>query len=207
VDLQGRSAVRQVARLLLGAAQEPPRLLPIVLCDYLTIGPRRAANTLCEALQDPIEEKLSYMQVPTLVVCGARDPIGLQPRAEAVPHALPRGRLVVIHGAAHAVPYSAPVQLTRAVDAFLTVAQGPDLSPRDERGTPGNGALSARHQKCTPRRLVCYNGPSVGPHQTTNGGRLTMTSAAEICGQAIVEAASTRLHLLEGGTGVLARVA
>jgi pimeloyl-ACP methyl ester carboxylesterase len=33
---------------------------------------------------------------------------------------LPRSRLVVIRGAAHAVPYSAPVELGRVIEAFLT---------------------------------------------------------------------------------------
>jgi pimeloyl-ACP methyl ester carboxylesterase len=58
------------------------------------------------------------------VVRGAHDPIVTPEWAEAVACLLPRSRLVVIPGAAHAVPYSAPVELGRVIEAFLTVMPG-----------------------------------------------------------------------------------
>ncbi|MDQ3880940.1 MAG: alpha/beta hydrolase, partial [Chloroflexota bacterium] len=64
--------------------------------------------------------KLPCVRVPTLVVRGGRDPIVPQAWAEEVARLLPRGRLVVIPGAAHAVNHDAPAALARVVLPFLT---------------------------------------------------------------------------------------
>ena len=117
---QERTAVRQIARLLLDAFREPPALLPIVLYDYLRAGVGRTVRTLQYALQDTIERKLPQVRVPSLVIRGSYDPIVTPGWAEAVACLLPRSRLVVIPGAAHAVPYSAPGELGRVIEAFLT---------------------------------------------------------------------------------------
>jgi 2-hydroxy-6-oxonona-2,4-dienedioate hydrolase len=120
VEPKERTAIRQIARLLLDAFREPPALLPIVLYDYLRAGVGRTVRTLQYALQDTIERKLPQVRVPSLVIRGAHDPIVTPGWAEAVARLLPRSRLVVIPGAAHAVPYSAPVELGRVIEAFLT---------------------------------------------------------------------------------------
>jgi 2-hydroxy-6-oxonona-2,4-dienedioate hydrolase len=120
VEPKERTAIRQIAWLLLDAFREPPALLPIVLYDYLRAGVGRTVRTLQYALQDPIERKLPQVRVPSLVIRGTHDPIVTPGWAEAVARLLPRSRLVVIPGAAHAVPYSAPVELGRVIEAFLT---------------------------------------------------------------------------------------
>ena len=124
VDPQARTAIRQLARLLLDASREPPALLPIVLDDDLRAGLGRTVRTFQYALQDTIERKLPQVRVPSLVVRGAHDPIVTPRWAEAVACLLPRSRMVVIPGAAHAVPYSAPVELGRVIEAFLTARPG-----------------------------------------------------------------------------------
>jgi 2-hydroxy-6-oxonona-2,4-dienedioate hydrolase len=120
IEPQERTAIRQIARLLLDAFREPPALLPLVLDDYLRAGVGRTIRTFQYALQDTIERKLPQVRVPSLVIRGARDPIVTPGWAETVACLLPRSRLVVIPGAAHAVPYSAPVELGRVIEAFLT---------------------------------------------------------------------------------------
>jgi pimeloyl-ACP methyl ester carboxylesterase len=129
VEPQGRTAIRQIVRLLRDAWRELLGLLPLVLNDYRRAGLARTIRTLRHALQDMIESKLPQVQVPSLVVRGARDPIVSPQWAEAVARTLPRGRLVVIPGAAHAVPYSAPVELVQAIEAFLTTMTGRAPSP------------------------------------------------------------------------------
>ncbi len=119
MDPRARSALRQVGRLLLDAPREPPSLLPIELRDYLAAGTRRAWRTFRYTLADRIEEKLSHITVPTLVVRGSRDPIVPQRWAEEVSELLPRGRLVVLPGAAHAANYSASEGFVRAIGPFL----------------------------------------------------------------------------------------
>lgn len=87
--------------------------------DYRDAGLRRALDAFRRMIEDPIEEKLPRIQAPTLVVRGSRDPIVPQRWAEEVTHLLPRGRLVVIPGAAHTINYSAPRELARATLSFL----------------------------------------------------------------------------------------
>jgi pimeloyl-ACP methyl ester carboxylesterase len=129
IEPQSRTAIRQIVCLLRDAWREPLALLPLVLSDYYRAGLARTIRTLRYALQDVIESKLPQVQVPSLVVRGARDPLVSPQWAEAVARLLPRGRLVVIPGAAHAVPYSAAVELVQAIEAFLRTVPGRTPSP------------------------------------------------------------------------------
>ena len=70
-------------------------------------------------LADKIEEKLPYIQAPTLVVRGSNDPVVPQRWAEEVTRLLPHGSLRVIPGAAHTINYSAPVEFVRVMQPFL----------------------------------------------------------------------------------------
>ena len=119
MDPEARTAFRQAARLALDGTREPLSLLPIMLLDYLSAGLRRSFATFQYALEDPIEEKLPRVRVPTLVVRGERDPIVPQRWAEGVARLLPEGRLVVVPGAAHTMNYGAPSELARVVRAFV----------------------------------------------------------------------------------------
>ncbi len=118
MDPEARTTLRQAARLALDGTREPPSLLPIMLLDYLSAGLRRSFSTFQHALKDRIEEKLPHVRVPTLVVRGERDPIVPQRWAERVARLLPKGRLVVVPGAAHTMNYAAPSELARIVRVF-----------------------------------------------------------------------------------------
>lgn len=119
VDAQARSAVQQIARLVLNIPREPMSLIPLVTGDYLNAGLGRAIRTLRYALADPVEAKLPAVRVPTLVVRGEHDPMVPQQWAEAVARLLPEAQLIVIPGAGHAVNYNSPDQLARIVLPFL----------------------------------------------------------------------------------------
>jgi pimeloyl-ACP methyl ester carboxylesterase len=69
---------------------------------------------------------LPRIEVPALVVRGERDPMVPQNWAEKAVALLPKGRLVIIPGAAHTVVYFAPKQLTQVVRSFL-LDRAPDL--------------------------------------------------------------------------------
>lgn len=118
-DPRGRTAARLVLRWLRDAPRENPSQGPLMIRDYRDAGLRRALDAFRRMIEDPIEEKLPRIQAPTLVVRGSRDPIVPQRWAEEVTHLLPRGRLVVIPGAAHTINYSAPRELARATLSFL----------------------------------------------------------------------------------------
>jgi 2-hydroxy-6-oxonona-2,4-dienedioate hydrolase len=119
MDPGASSAPRQMWRLLADTTREPPSLVAIEGLDLIRAGVVRSWRTFRHALDDPIEERLSRVRVPALVVHGSRD--GISPRhwAEEVARLLPNGRLVVLPGTPHAANYSAPAEFARAVRAFL----------------------------------------------------------------------------------------
>ena len=125
IDPLGRSVPRQVGRFLLDAPREPLSLFPIELLDLLSAGARRTWRTFRYALADRIEEKLPYMRVPTLVVCGSRDPIAPQRWAKEATELLPMGRLSVIPGAAHAANYGWAAEFARIIREFLDDGEHP----------------------------------------------------------------------------------
>jgi pimeloyl-ACP methyl ester carboxylesterase len=120
VDRHARSPVRQLGRLLADVGRERPSLIPVVAGDYLRCGPRRLLTTFRHALTDPVERKLSRMVTPTVVTRGARDPIVSHEWATEVAAALPRGRLVEVAGAGHALNYSAPESLAGITRSLLS---------------------------------------------------------------------------------------
>ena len=129
MDQKARTAHQEIGRWLLNAPFEPKSLFPVVLLDYLQIGFRRFVRTFRYALQDRIEEHLPHIQVPTLVVRGSRDTVVPQRWVEEVTALLPRGKLVVIKGAAHDVNYNSPRQLAETVHQFMQEEEAETVLP------------------------------------------------------------------------------
>jgi len=119
IDIARRTVTGELVRLLRDAPREPAALLPIVVRDYWKAGTRRLLRTLRFALCDPVEEKLPAVAVPALVMRGEDDPVVSQAWVEEVRRRLPRGRLGNVPGAAHAVHFSAPVEVATRVLRFL----------------------------------------------------------------------------------------
>jgi 2-hydroxy-6-oxonona-2,4-dienedioate hydrolase len=119
MDPRRRGVLGQVGRFLLDVPREPPSLLPIEFRDLLSAGTRRAWRTFRYALRDRIEEKLPHVGAPTMVVSGSRDPIAPRRWAEEAARMLPRGRLCVIPGAAHAANYGRAAEFARLVRGFI----------------------------------------------------------------------------------------
>jgi len=119
MDPWARTVLQQVRRFLLNMPREPLSFVPIELLDFVNAGTRRSWRTFRHALQDRIEEKLPYMEVPTLVVRGSQDPIVPQRWAQEVTELLPMGRLSVIPGAAHAANYGWAAEFVRTIQEFL----------------------------------------------------------------------------------------
>lgn len=116
VDPRRRSLAPQLAALAVDCLREPlPLLLPL-LRDYASWGPGRLARTAASMLGDPIERKLPLLDVPVVVVRGERDPICGQGWAAAAASLAPRGRLVVVRGAAHAAHWTQPEAVARVVE-------------------------------------------------------------------------------------------
>lgn len=119
VDRHARTAPRQIWRWAQSAFHERPSLPFVVARDALDSRPRRIWRTFRHSLRDMVEEELPRIDVPALVVRGARDPIVSQRWAEEVAALLPRGRLVVVPETGHALNYSAPRDLAALAREFL----------------------------------------------------------------------------------------
>jgi 2-hydroxy-6-oxonona-2,4-dienedioate hydrolase len=119
VDPKAPSIIAQFLRLLRDLPREPLRFLFIAFEDYLKCGIVRSIRIFEYAIDQHIEEKLPYVDIPVLVVRGYHDPIAPQRWAEEVARLLPSGKLVVIPGAGHCVNYKAPVEFMRAIRQFL----------------------------------------------------------------------------------------
>jgi 2-hydroxy-6-oxonona-2,4-dienedioate hydrolase len=119
MDSSARTPGPQILRWIANGWRERPSQLPLLILDYVQAGFRRGVLSFRMALEDRIEDKLPAVQAPSLVIRGGRDPIVPQSWAEEITRRLPRGRLVVIPGAPHALNYSRPLEMARVVTPFL----------------------------------------------------------------------------------------
>jgi 2-hydroxy-6-oxonona-2,4-dienedioate hydrolase len=117
VDDSARSFLRQAGRLLVDAFGEPPRLVRIVVADYLRAGPRTLAAGAAEAKRHWIEADARRVSAPAVVVRGSRDPLVPQAWAERLTRAFPNGALAVIEGAPHAAHFTHPDAVAAIVTA------------------------------------------------------------------------------------------
>jgi pimeloyl-ACP methyl ester carboxylesterase len=122
------SVVSQIVRLGVDAPMERPALVLGGLRDYLRAGPRRVLATLREAAGIPLEELVSHVGTPMLVVRGSRDPLTTTRWAEELgSRAAGPAWVAVIPRAAHGVGHDAPTAVAAAIEHFLTM-----------RGSPGH---------------------------------------------------------------------
>lgn len=115
-DPSAPSVARQLARLLLDATREAPSIVPVALADYVRSGPLAILAAARSMLRHPMANRLRAVRVPVVVLRGSRDPICSQAWAELAAASAPRGRLVVVQGAAHAVDWSHPRAVVEAVE-------------------------------------------------------------------------------------------
>jgi len=119
VDPKARTRGKQLVRLLRNTPSEASGLGWITVVDYAKAGIRRIRATMRMAIEDRIEDKLSGIAAPTLVVRGGNDPLVPQEWAEEVIRRLPRGELRVLPGLGHTINYTAPKEFVSAMRPFL----------------------------------------------------------------------------------------
>jgi 2-hydroxy-6-oxonona-2,4-dienedioate hydrolase len=127
VDPDARSLPRQAGRLLADSVREPLPLIALQAHDYAVHVARSGGAAFAAMVRDRPEETAPLVRAPALVVRGGRDRIVPRRWAEQLAAALPRGRLVEIPGAPHALNYAAPDELARLTLGFL--ATEPEASP------------------------------------------------------------------------------
>ncbi|MFI7635586.1 alpha/beta fold hydrolase [Nonomuraea sp. NPDC049400] len=122
VDPAARSWSRLIARWVRNSRREDPRMAPLNVADYRDAGLRQVVTSFDAAVRDRVEDKLPHVAVPTLVVRGEFDRLVPQDWAEEVTRRTPRGRLVVVPGAPHMVPFRDPAALVPIIRGFVADA-------------------------------------------------------------------------------------
>jgi pimeloyl-ACP methyl ester carboxylesterase len=118
-DSEQASALRQVMLFCVTGLFEHWSLGGIAVVDYLRGGVWRYIQTFRHMQAYRVEEALSRIAVPVLVVRGSRDFLVPQAWANRIAHRLPAGRLVVVPGAAHGMNYSHSRELRDVILPFL----------------------------------------------------------------------------------------
>jgi pimeloyl-ACP methyl ester carboxylesterase len=110
---------RAATQLARATIREPLPLTRIMLQEYVRFGPVNSVRAFHRMIGYPTIERLSNLPVPFMVVLGARDPLVSQPRMNTIFQSSGRSDLVYEVDAAHAINYSHPETLSRAVAAYL----------------------------------------------------------------------------------------
>jgi pimeloyl-ACP methyl ester carboxylesterase len=118
-DPKARSATRLALRWARNAPRWSPRLAPAVVHDIIDAGPWRTVRTLRRAVEDPVEEKLSEIEAPTLVVRPERDHLVPEAWTKRVAELIPDSELVALPKAGHSIGPRTATRLTSLLVAFL----------------------------------------------------------------------------------------
>jgi pimeloyl-ACP methyl ester carboxylesterase len=127
VDPDARSASRMALRWARNAPHSSPRLAPTIVHDFIDAGPWRSMWTLRRALEDPIEEKLSEIEAPTLVVRPERDRLVPEDWSKRVAELIPDAELVVLTKAGHSIGPKTAARLTALLVPFLVESEEDEL--------------------------------------------------------------------------------
>jgi 2-hydroxy-6-oxonona-2,4-dienedioate hydrolase len=118
IDPGRRSARHQIFGALRDSRHEPALLVALAGREWA--GNLGQLRTLARSvLADRIEQRLPAIEQPTIVVHGDRDGLVSREWAEQAAELLPRGRLVVVPGEPHAIPYTHPQLLAEIVQELI----------------------------------------------------------------------------------------
>ena len=115
VDPHVGGALAHIARFLVDAWYEPPKLTATVVRDYFAMGPLDVRRQAAYALDHRIEEWLPRVAQPAVVVRGTHDYICTERWAKEATALLPDGSLVTLAGASHATHFSHPREVADVI--------------------------------------------------------------------------------------------
>ena len=113
-----------VWRWLRTALAEPWWQVPMIARQWLHTGPRAMSALWRTASPDPVDIRLSAVDVPVVVVRGTRDALCPADWAARVTAAAPRGQLVELPGAAHMTVQTHPAQIAAVLRSVATDSGG-----------------------------------------------------------------------------------
>lgn len=125
---------RGVGQLAVDGVREPPSLLGAAAPDYARFGPVNTLRLFRALTRYPTLDRFLGLTRPTLAVLGSRDPL-LPPRPrveELAGHCPPHLSVAVILGAAHAINFSHPGELSNVIRCWME-----DRPIVDDENEPG----------------------------------------------------------------------
>ncbi|KAF6663930.1 alpha/beta hydrolase [Pantoea vagans] len=124
VDRHARSLPRQLWRDWRNGRLEtrrPPG--PLARIDYAKAGLRRAFGTMREMMRDHIEHRLTYINAPTLLLRGSRDPVCPARWLDELAALMPHSELITLRDGTHTLHYVYPWSFCHAIRPFLARIQ------------------------------------------------------------------------------------
>lgn len=119
MDPRVTGMVHIAVRALMDVPRERRSIWTIWIPDFFLAGPRRGLRMLHECLTDDQVSRLPLVEKPTLIVGGERDPIAPPEWVHAMAEHMPLARSIIISGSPHAMNYSSPRDLGRAIDFVI----------------------------------------------------------------------------------------
>jgi 2-hydroxy-6-oxonona-2,4-dienedioate hydrolase len=146
IDPTRRTARHQIFGALRDASHEPALMVALAGREWATGNLGQLRTLARSVLADRIEERLPAIEQPTVVVHGDRDGLVSREWAEQAAALLPRGRLVVVPGAPHAIPYTQP-RLLAGIVRELIAEESEHAARKLPRSLPhGNVPARQPHQ-------------------------------------------------------------
>jgi pimeloyl-ACP methyl ester carboxylesterase len=135
LDPKARSTGRLALRWARNAPHSSPRLAPTIVHDFIDAGPWRSVWTFRRALEDRVEDKLSEIEAPTLIVRPERDRLVPEAWTDRVAEQIPDAELVVLPRAGHSVGPKTATRLTALLVPFLAENEE-EAESEDETAEP-----------------------------------------------------------------------
>ena len=135
LDPKARSTGRLALRWARNAPHSSPRLAPTIVHDFIDAGPWRSVWTFRRALEDRVEDKLSEIEAPTLIVRPERDRLVPEAWTDRVAEQIPDAELVVLPRAGHSVGPKTATRLTALLVPFLA-GNEEEAESEDETAEP-----------------------------------------------------------------------
>jgi len=120
-----------------GRKEFPEETVQLAECFKQSTTAAVAAKRIEQNADSDFSDRLSDIQVPTLVLHRINDPIHPLEASRDIAARIPDARLVTLPGTAHLAALGEPDAVIEAVDAFLGVE-----GEQDERSDPGAGAAA-----------------------------------------------------------------
>ncbi|MBV8781371.1 MAG: alpha/beta hydrolase [Phycisphaerae bacterium] len=148
-----RSLPPYIPRLLADAIFEVPSLRFLAITEYLATGIPHVLRQMHRTIVDPIEQKLRFIEAPTLVIAGQWDTLVSRRWAKRVTALLRRANCVVIDNVAHGMNHSAPNVMAEVISDFVLArsddqARVLDSSAEISKSMSGPMVVASRDDPC-----------------------------------------------------------